>query len=189
MDFTKQTLSRTSSRILFFLTLIGLGALAGDSKLLIQGKFEVWIESISFWTWILVGAVFLVGITVRVTLWWKKRGQDSGLPIRSVRPGWKRQNEKKVTKVEHKGAMWDVMVDAGGLSRQTNLSNPSPEKIRVPSEPKCTNCGTGLTQEKRWWGKYEWSCPKCGSSTTSSDPMLSVATEAKKIAISNRPYN
>ncbi|WP_259112696.1 hypothetical protein [Salinibacter ruber] len=186
MDLLKRLLILIAAHILGSLALVWINS---NSKLLRQGEFKEWLLAAPLWTWILVGGVFLVTSSVRVTLWWKKSGQDSGLPIRSGRPVWKRQNEKRVTKVEHKGAMWDVMVDAGGLSRQTNLSNPSPEKIRVPSEPKCTNCGTGLTQEKRWWGKYEWSCPKCGRSTTSSDPMLSVATEAKKMAISNRPYN
>lgn len=180
MDLLKRLLILIAAHIFGSLALVWINS---NSELLRQGRLGEWLLAAPLWTWILVGGVFLITISVQATLFWVERSRNPAVHIRSASSGWSR-NEKKIDEVEHAEATWDVMVDTGGMSNPTNLNNPASNKVRVPLKPKCTDCGTGLTQEKGWWYRYVWRCPKCGKSTPSSKPKSSVAREVKEVAIS-----
>ncbi len=184
MGWLKKALIGFTTSVLASLTVLWL---TGDLELAEKGEVLKWFHSIPLWARILAGGIPVVWIVIQTTLWVdRSTNQRQTVPVAIASPGWKR-NEEKVSELEHAGAIWDVMLDTGSLSRRTDPADPAPDKIRVPPKPKCKSCRTELIEEDGLWNAYVWKCPKCGKDTPSSDTKFTVAEHAEKVATSEWP--
>lgn len=100
-------------------------------------------------------------------------------PVSVSRPtfGWEEVNEYLF-----KDVLWPIRVPAEPPWQLLRRTLPSPSDIDVGIPPRCAECKTELEEKETFWGKYKWTCPRCGFSKKNSYSFYAESERVEKLA-------
>jgi ribosomal protein L37AE/L43A len=74
----------------------------------------------------------------------------------------------------HKGVYWEVWA--------TRKRPRKGDSLRVRAAPKCPECRREMEENKTFWGKFSWTCIKCGFKLINEDSSAKESERVEKLA-------
>jgi ribosomal protein L37AE/L43A len=154
-----------------------IATIAGSK--LTTNNWTQFIEKIPSWiiyTFFVVIIIWFVIILIRKRLKVIEEDNYPILPFISRTPIYGYEN---IGQLKYARVKWNILHPANPTWVSTNIN---PNDIEVDTPPICPDCNTEIKEMKNFWGKYVWSCVKCGFKTKSKLSYWIIEEDIKKIA-------
>ena len=147
-----------------------------------SGDWLTWLKKIPLWVyWLFLGAIIgwilLVALIRRIRYLHKKNLPS--LPLGFSIPRW---GYVKVGTLNYQDVVWCIRIPAPSPLRNIGVEKVRNPRVDVETPPRCPKCETELEQTETFFGRYRWTCLRCGFSKKNSISFYHEAVRVQKLA-------
>jgi len=153
------------------------------------GDWLTWINTIPSWAYTcffsFVGFWVIGGWIVRRIRALKERNSPP-LPLLFSVPRW---GYTTVGTLSYKNVVWRVRIPAHAPWETLTKLEARRSRVDIETPPHCQKCDTELEESETFFGRYKWTCIRCGFSSKNESNFYREAVRAEKLAQSWRENN
>ena len=155
-------------------TLIGSKFQSGDWL----SWFNVIPSSIYTTFFAFIATWLIIGIVIRRIRRLKERNLPSTPSIFTI-PRW---GYTTIGTLKYKNVVWRVRIPSPAPWDEFSFQQAQSSRIDIGTPPHCPNCDTELEETETFFGRFRWTCLRCGFSTKNEMGYYHEAVRAEKLA-------
>lgn len=159
------------------LTLLG-------SKIL-SGTWLTWFKIIPFWGYVTFFGLTIGWLLISAFLRRRRILKEKNTPRFPCVLSGPALGYKIVGSLSYKNVIWQARIPASAPWLFPDREHEKFARIDIEVPPHCPKCDTEMEEKETFWGKFLWSCIRCGYKVRNEYSFYSEAVRAEKLAQSH----
>lgn len=147
-----------------------------------SGDWLTWVKAIPSWLYMtffcIIALWFITGVVLRRIRRLRERNLPS-LPSGFLIPPW---GYTRVGTLPYKGVVWRYQIPAPPPSERLTIAEARSARVELDIPPRCPKCDTELEEIETFFGRFRWSCLRCGFRRKNNLSFYHEAMRAEKLA-------
>jgi hypothetical protein len=147
-----------------------------------SGDWLAWVKRIPIWIYPAFVGLILFWIVVEKVGQRIRRLRERNLPSLPAVITIPTFGHTVVGTITHKDVVWSIRIPAPSPWQGLRKEDVHPSQFSIGVPPHCLKCDTEIEQTETFFGRFHWSCVRCGFLRKNSISYYREAMRAEKLA-------